>query len=194
MISLATVLNDSLLLELLKKFPDLKIDDDGTLHSYLITKEGSIVFNTFELGTVEQYGEYKVWLYFYYLDDKTQKIIYSSNHTRHLVGLKHKPEEEKFQLFANLAELREILLSNYPKALALRALYKIQSLAIIETEEERRLLEINEHFRLLDGLIVVKNLQSLLYRDLEKIKEIVKADELEISGKEFDWMIRIVKS
>ena len=136
----------------------------------------------------------QVWLYFYHLDDKTQKIIYSSNHTRHLVGLKHKPEEEKFQLFANLAELREILLSNYPKALALRALYKIQSLAVIESEEERRLLEINEHFRLLDGLIVVKNLQSLLYQDLEKIKEIFKANELEISGREFDWVIRIIKN
>lgn len=194
MISLATVLNDPSLPELLKKFPDLKIDDNGTLHSRLITKENSIIFNTFELRTIERYEEYQVWLYFYHLDNKTQKIIYSSNHTRHLIGLKHKPEEEKFQLFANISELREILLSNYPKILALRALYKIQSLAIIETEEERRLLEINEHFRLLDSLIVVKNLQSLLYQDLEKIKEIFKADELEISGKEFDWVIRIVKS
>lgn len=192
--SIARILNDSDLPILIQKFYDLKMDLDGVLYSHLI-QEFSLV-NQFEIKTIEKYGEYDVYLHFYHIDSQTKRIIYHIDFFPIFIGTKHKKDDEKIDLLTNLAELKDELLKKYPKALALRAFYKIQSIGNIASEEQQKLIEINPYFRLNDNTIFIKivDMDQISSDVLEKIKQIFNIKNISIACVNYEWIITLIKN
>lgn len=178
MINLSIILDDPQIITIYKKFPNIKINYDGSLF------DESIKCNTCEI-----YVKYKidVFIKFGFFDKETNRIIYDS-HDGKCIGTKLDENSDKFKPFPNIKQLEKIWLEKYDDWLVCAAINKIKLQSEQLSELEENLLSIDNQYQIYDNYLISNN-EKIYMSELEKIKRITNADQLIITGEIYNWKI-----